>query len=81
MPRAMSSGIHRVDQHSRATGGLLGRRATTGDDGRALGHRLEHRQAVPLALARVAEHLGARVQRAEVVGGHEPDEPDVAAGR
>ncbi len=48
--------VLRLDEHRRAAGGLLGRRAAARDDRHALRHRLEHRQAVPLALARVAEH-------------------------
>ena len=50
-----------------------------GDDRGALGHRLEHRQPEPLAQARVAEDVGAGVQRAEVGVGHEAEEADVAA--
>ena len=47
-----------------------------GHDRRALGHRLEHGQAEPLPQARVAEHVGAGVERAPVVASAtKPEQP------
>ncbi len=74
-------GIVRIDEHRCTIGRLFGGGAATGDHRRALHHRLEHGQPVALALARVAEDLGAGVQPTEVACRHEADEPDVAARR
>ena len=73
--------VERVHENRSTIGGFLGRRTATGDHWCALHHGLQDRQAVALSLARIAEHLRSRVQPAEVVGRHEPDEPRVATRR
>ena len=52
--------VERVDEHRGAAGDLLGRAARARDDGRAAGHRLEHRDPEPLVERREGERSGRR---------------------
>ena len=72
--------VQGIDEHRSPAGHVLGAGAVRGHHGGALRHRLQHRQAEALAQARVGQGLRTGVEGAQLVGRHEAECPDVAAG-
>ena len=71
--------VERVDQHGRAARHLLQRAVAGGDDRRAAGHRLEHREPEALVERDVGDCTRAAVEPRELVVLHLPEPADAVA--